>query len=709
MSWSSDNTLVATVSGGTVTAAKPGSATITVTTKAGGKTARCSVTVKPRITEVRSIRLTDSEGQARGKSMVGETFTLQVAIDPADATDRSLTWEATTDRGKVDDQGKVTALKPGDCVIRATAVNGVFGEYYLEIDPVLVQGIVVKDPEGRTEGSVMMGRSVQLTASVTPVNATHTPVWSSSKESVATVDQDGLVKSAGAGSATITATVDGKSASYSLTVSFIKVTSVEVTPPSLTITAGQTRRLQATVSPESASIQALKWISSNDKAATVDQDGLLTALSAGRTRIYATAIDGSGISGTCEVTVEADQSLKGITLSPTQMELKTGESKDLIVLYDPENAADKGVSWISDSPSVATVSEGRVTGVAEGTAKITATSAEGGFTATCTVHVTSSLPQGTKVFFMTGADHNLFLNGDPLCERVFNFALAGQDVYYTGDHFLYKYKLHNNEKQEIKRIVGSDVVGLSVAGTHAYCLVSSQKSMWLVTVDLTTGESRRTDFIEEQSVNNFHMDDVQMTVSEDGTVHALTRVTDAYGETSVCLYRITLDGNHTRTLVCKALDKVDGNGNSVTGVSRAAPIGIAINDAGDLYYMVYKQVTKNHNTTDTGHLYKNGTEIRVYEDFWLNYGRGLSVKGDDVYAWYALFSPYTYRSIIMKNGSVLYEFDESAVRGVQADDKGDLYYLVNKYTTTTYRGSVYRNNDLLYSVDKYATDLQLME
>ncbi len=116
---------------------------------------------------------------------------------------------------------------------------------------------------------------------------------------------------------------------------------------------------------------------------------IVTAKDGGKTRIYATANDGSGISGSFEVTIEADKTL----------------------------------SWSSDRPSVATVADGKVTGVAEGTAKITATSAAGGFTATCTVNVTSSMDQGTKVFTMTG-DYSFYLNGDLIYTEINNSAFA---------------------------------------------------------------------------------------------------------------------------------------------------------------------------------------------------------------------------------------------------------------------------------------------
>lgn len=261
--------------------------------------------------------------------------------------------------------------------------------------------------------------------------------------------------------------------------------------------------------------------------------------------------------------------------------------------------ADKTLSWSSDRPSVATVADGNVTGVAEGTAKITATSAAGGFTATCTVNVTSSMDQGTKVFTMAG-DYSFYLNGDLIYTEINKsaFALEGQDVYTIYSMFLYK----NGEK--ICSVPESGTIAaFRVTGSNAYFLIYSGNSVWLMTVDSTTGESRKTDFLEEQSAETIGVRNLKMAVSKDGTVYALTRTMDEYGEIHVCLYKISPGGNHTKTLIYKALGQVDSNGNPITGALEASPIGIDINDAGDVYYSVYKMTRKNHKDIYNVHLY----------------------------------------------------------------------------------------------------------
>ena len=82
----------------------------------------------------------------------------------------------------------------------------------------------------------------------------------------------------------------------------------------------------------------------------------------------------------------------GVTLDKTSASVKQGKTLTLTATVEPADAANKNVTWSSDNESVATVSDGVVTGVATGTAQITATTVDGNHTASCTVTVTTSLP-----------------------------------------------------------------------------------------------------------------------------------------------------------------------------------------------------------------------------------------------------------------------------------------------------------------------------
>ncbi len=170
-------------------------------------------------------------------------------------------------------------------------------------------------------------------------------------------------------------------------VTEIKVTSVTVSPASYNLTPGETRTPSVTVAPTDASNKIVTWSSSNTSVATVNAlSGKISAQAAGTATIYATAADGSGVRGTCSVTVSpATVAVESVTLDATSKTVYVNDTFDLRATVMPADATNKTVSWSSSSTAVASVSNGRVTAKAKGTAVITATA--GGKSATCTVTV----------------------------------------------------------------------------------------------------------------------------------------------------------------------------------------------------------------------------------------------------------------------------------------------------------------------------------
>ncbi|MDO5115531.1 MAG: Ig-like domain-containing protein [Synergistaceae bacterium] len=163
-----------------------------------------------------------------------------------------------------------------------------------------------------SERSITLNRldTHRLNATVLPADATNQAVsWSSSNESVAAVE-NGLVTALSIGTATITVTTDdgGYTASCEVTVNGtptpvdVYVTSVALSESSLTLDAGGTRLLTATVQPDNATNQAVSWSSSNESVAAVNESGLVTAVAAGTATITVTTVDG-GKTASCTVTV----------------------------------------------------------------------------------------------------------------------------------------------------------------------------------------------------------------------------------------------------------------------------------------------------------------------------------------------------------------------------------------------------------------------
>ena len=238
---------------------------------------------------------------------------------------------------------------------------------------------------------IIEGESAVLSASVSPEAASDRAVaWSSSDRSVATVDKAGTVHGLRPGTATVTATAEGKSGTCAVTVKAkaIGVTEVTLDKTELTLTEGETETLTATVRPDNADNRKVTWSSDKTEIATVDGAGRVTAVKAGEAVVTVMTEDG-GKTATCKVTVKAKAvPVTGVDVNPWVMTLSVRGTSKLSYTIRPADATNQNVKWESESPSVATVdSEGNVKGVAAGTAKICVTTEDGGFKSYCTVTV----------------------------------------------------------------------------------------------------------------------------------------------------------------------------------------------------------------------------------------------------------------------------------------------------------------------------------
>ena len=249
---------------------------------------------------------------------------------------------------------------------------------------VRVTGITVSPKSS----SIVQGDKLQLTAAVSPDNATNkTVTWESSNPSVASVDSKGMVTGNAAGSnVTITATTeDGNyKASSTITVTNPSAITVSISPSPITVTVGGTQRLTATVS--NTSNTAVTWSSNKTNIATVDANGLVRGVAAGTAVITATTVDG-GKTATCNVTV----SNSSISLNTTSLNLAMNNNYTLKATTVPSSNA-SSVRWSVTSNSSllnlsnTTGSSTTLTPRGTGTAVVTATSPDGK-TASCTVYI----------------------------------------------------------------------------------------------------------------------------------------------------------------------------------------------------------------------------------------------------------------------------------------------------------------------------------
>ena len=160
------------------------------------------------------------------------------------------------------------------------------------------------------------------------------------------------------------------------------VTELTLNKTSVTLFAGESEILAASVFPMDARIQ---WSSTSPAVASVDQNGKVTGLDNGTAIITVASADGTK-TATCMVTVIVP--VTGVSLDRSSAEIIKGESITLTATVSPSNATDKNVIWTSSDPSVATVSQsGVITAVKAGSTTVVATTSDGGKTAACEIVV----------------------------------------------------------------------------------------------------------------------------------------------------------------------------------------------------------------------------------------------------------------------------------------------------------------------------------
>ena len=225
------------------------------------------------------------------------------------------------------------------------------------------------------------GETFSLVATVLPKDAEYDGVtWASSNASVASVNS-GTVTAIKEGTATITASAGGKSATCTVKVStkVVAVTSITLDKTSLSMKVGETETITVTVNPDNATDKNVTWTSSDESVAKV-ADGKVTAVKSGKATITAKCEDKTA---ECAVTVTVPTG--SVTLDKTSLSLAVGETAQLTATVKPDDATDKTVVWTSSDESVAEVINGKVTALKSGTTTITARC--GGKSAECIVTV----------------------------------------------------------------------------------------------------------------------------------------------------------------------------------------------------------------------------------------------------------------------------------------------------------------------------------
>ena len=178
----------------------------------------------------------------------------------------------------------------------------------------------------------------------------------------------------------------GATAKCKVTVTEVKLTSISFSSSSMSIEYSKTKTLQPTFKPSNATDKSLTWTSSNPKVVSVDKNGKIKGLQAGKSAVI-TATTKTG-KLTAKITVKVKPvSVSSVSLNRTSLTLSKGGTFTFTATVKPSTATDKSLTWTSSNSAVAKVDKnGKVTAVKNGTAVITCKSANGK-TATCTVTV----------------------------------------------------------------------------------------------------------------------------------------------------------------------------------------------------------------------------------------------------------------------------------------------------------------------------------
>ncbi|WP_309670006.1 Ig-like domain-containing protein [Gemmatimonas sp.] len=372
VTWTVSDASIAVVdSTGALTALAPGGTTVTAASEGRTATAAVFVTSVP----VATVVLTPSS------TSIVEGQTTQLRVETRSSTGvvlsgRTIAWSSSNASvASVSSSGLVTGVAMGTTTITASS-EGRSGSASVTITARPVNAIVVSP----SQLSLIAGQAVALTVQITDAQGnllSGRPVsYRSDSVGVASVSANGAVTAVAPGSATITVTSEGRSATVRVVVSAVPISSIRVTPSLATLTVGDDTALTAvTLDASGAALsgRVIAWSSGSPSVATVSTSGLVTAVGVGSVIILAQA---EGRTGSATITVNAPP-IAVVTVAPSTVSVDVGGTVDLAATVNDATGATvfgRVVLWSSSVPSVATVSStGRVTAVAAGTSTVTAT------------------------------------------------------------------------------------------------------------------------------------------------------------------------------------------------------------------------------------------------------------------------------------------------------------------------------------------------
>lgn len=408
--WTVNKEGIVTVDGGKVKAIAAGTAVVSAQNKSGTVYDSCTIVVEAKVNSVtldkKTLELT-----------VGEEDTLVATVDPTTSAS-NLVWKCEPQGVVKVVGGKVTALTAGTATVTVTDLSGEKSDSCV----VTVYETATEITLGKQSVGLTVGDEETLVATIVP-QGTKAAVFTSSDETVATVDKNGKIVAVKAGTATITATVGKLSASCEVTV-YNKVTAITLDVETLAMYSGETHALVVTTTPAEA-IRKATFATLDQNVATVDANGVITAVGGGTTTITATIDD---------VTANVTVNVIKVAFEQQNYSLALNAEQQLALIFDPASATETNVNYVSSAANAVSVDgEGKVKALAYGQATITA-SVEGKFSATCTVTVSPLVTSnGVNVEYDEDGSYKntiAITSGDETVNAI-NTGLQASKLYYA--------------------------------------------------------------------------------------------------------------------------------------------------------------------------------------------------------------------------------------------------------------------------------------
>ena len=437
--WSSSNDEIASVDqSGKVKALKRGQVKIVATSKDDNSISDvCELTITQLATAIEL-------NVHKARLAIGKTIYLHAYVSPQDVNNDKVSWESS-DYNVAQVfyyNGEVTAI--GRYGYRGT-VNIIAktcdGSNLSDTCEITVWQPVESVSLDKHECSMKVGETTTLRTSILPNDADNKDlVWTSSNESVATVENGVVTAHAGGKARVRVEPADGSDHfdDCEITV-FQPVIGVNVEPRTLTLKSiGATKQLTADVLPENADNRNVKWSSVNTSVCFVMDNGTVVAVSEGSSVVTATTVDG-GFTDFCVVIVKLPvddkRPVTGIRLEQNSVTLsKIGETVKLKATVLPADADNPNIQWESSDRTVCLVmNDGTVVAIGAGSSIITATTEDGGFSAQCVVVVKSAPTAITEtsrdVIVVKAENHYICVEGMSKDDKLQIFSADGTNVY----------------------------------------------------------------------------------------------------------------------------------------------------------------------------------------------------------------------------------------------------------------------------------------